>query len=287
MTKIEWADKTWNPVTGCSKISEGCRNCYAERMAKRLSGRFGYPKIEPFEPVIHKDKMADPMYWRGSKKIFVCSMGDLFHEKVKQEWIARVFSETWGSKHIFIFLTKRPENMKTFFKRCGHWQGYVTHNGNKPKAWGGNGIIVGSSNEWPSKNIWLGVTAETQEQADNRIPVLLQIPASVRFVSVEPMLEHLDLGKYLKCESCIDPLVCWCGDPRINWVICGGETGPGARPMKADWVRSLRDQCIDNLVPFYFKQWGEYDEHGDKTGKKISGRLLDGKTWGKYPEAKS
>ncbi len=245
MSKIEWTDVTWNPITGCSKVSEGCVNCYAERMAKRLGGRFGYPKDNPFSVTFHKDRLQE-IDKVTNKDIFVCSMGDLFHEDVKNEWLVDVFAEmltcAFFEKHRFFILTKRPERMAAFFESIRI----------------GNEKRIKPMLPLPFPYIALGVSVENQEQADKRIPILLQIPAHQRFVSIEPMLCHIDISRYLVCESCIDPVACWCADPRINWVICGGETGPKARPMHPEWVRSLLDQCTEAEVPFFFKQWGEY-----------------------------
>lgn len=302
-SRIEWTEKTWNPVTGCSKISEGCKHCYAERMSKRLAGRCGYDKDEPFTVTYHPDKLDEPLRWRKPSRIFVCSMGDLFHEGVDDGLLCRVFDVmAVAEHHTFLILTKRPARMREFFARCVH----------------GN-----------FQNIWLGVTAENQQRADERIPILLQIPAAERFVSVEPMLGPVDLSSYLGdlyyCEKhgrlCPEgvtyandreAVLCkYCHQPveittPLNWVICGGETGPGARPMRRNWVRSLRDQCQQAGTPFFFKSWGDWvapSQMPDSTyrniqdfrggigisdvplgvGKKHSGRLLDGEEWNEYP----
>lgn len=329
-TKIEWCDETWNPITGCTPISEGCQNCYAARMAKRLAGRFEYPKDDPFKPGTFHFKTCYnecfPQFKHG-KKVFVCSMGDLFHEDVSLFGyeINCVFSQITAHKDtIFILLTKRPKRMKAFFD-------------DKPFFFDDH------------QNVWLGVTTENQRTADERIPILLQIPAKVKFVSVEPMLGAINLkgggktqdgqqrtgGFYWMTERpCLvcqvednlkekrgnmsHPINCgWrkdvgMGNGGIDWVICGGETGPGARPMHPDWVRSLRDQCGAANVPFFFKGWGDWapndlcDRHvwpkDKKTcttikrpepgkpgvmfrcGKKHSGRLLDGQEWNQFPK---
>jgi protein gp37 len=242
-SKIEWTDKTWNPVTGCTPISEGCQNCYAERMSNRLRGRFGYSGDRPFQVTYHHDRLHQPQSWKKPQRIFVCSMGDLFHDDVSGthiRWILGVIQD--NPHHTFQILTKRPERMKSFINE---FQKYKT-----------------------VENLWVGVTAENQEQADKRIPVLLEIPALVRFVSVEPMLEMIDISKYLKCESCIDPSVCWCSDPKIDWVICGAETGHKKRYMDISWAHNLKTQC-DNIsidknkkTPFFFKKdsFGEFPE---------------------------
>jgi protein gp37 len=270
-TKIEWATETWNPVTGCTPVSEACQNCYAKRMANRLRGRFGYPEDEPFRVTLHPEKLDEPLKWKKPRRVFVCSMGDLFHEDVPHSAIQKVLYRVRMAKwHTFLILTKRPERMRAFFM-----QYYVT--GHIP-------------------NLWLGVTAENQARADERIPILLQIPAAVRFVSVEPMMGPVDLS--------------WC-NYTLDWVICGGETGPGARPMHPDWARSLRDQCQEAGTPFFFKSWGNYCapsqmpedtyrgweyHHGTENcwreddptpwevGKKAAGHLIDGQEWRQFPE---
>jgi len=251
-SKIEWTQATWNPITGCSKVSEGCANCYAKRMAKRLAGRFGYPKDDPFRVTLHPDRLDQPFGWKKPKVIFVCSMGDLFHEDLRLglvEW-ERVFQiydimmrTDW---HTYLVLTKRPENARYFYREWIRPHDKIGH-------------------------IWVGVTAENQKRADERIPILLQIPAAIRFVSLEPLLSEIDLDGYLADHE-------WeHGVPGgINWVIVGGESGPGARPMAADWVRKIRDDCVQAGVPFFFKQWGGVD-------KKKAGRLLDGRTWDEIP----
>lgn len=239
-TKIEWATDSWNPVTGCTPVSEGCENCYAKRRARMLRGRSGYPQDDPFRVTFHENRLQIPLRWRKPRRAFVCSMGDLFHPDVKMEWFNLIWSVMYESRrHVFMLLTKRPEQIMI-----------VQHHWNMV---------------WPS-NIWLGVTAENQARADERIPLLLQIPAAVRFVSVEPMLGPVDLngtgmGQAIGpcghcgetksnpgCEACM-------GIPSLDWVICGAETGPGARPMNPEWAWDLRDQCAEAGVPFFFKKW--------------------------------
>lgn len=244
-SKIEWTDETWNPITGCSPISEGCAHCYAKRMATRLRGRHGYDKDEPFKVTVHKDKIMQPYHWKKPRRIFVCSMGDLFHEDVSARFIDDVYFGMRGNtRHTFMLLTKRPEHMRHYVE-----------------TWFMHGEF---------SNIWLGVTAENQKCADERIPILLDIPAAVRFVSVEPMLRRVDLRWYLRPRKYqIDqPKI-----PALNWVICGAETGPGKRPMNLGWARDLRDQCIREDVPFFFKK----DSGGNHE--------LDGKIWEEFPDA--
>lgn len=233
-SKIAWTDETWNPVTGCTKTSAGCAHCYAQRMAKRLKGRFGYPADEPFRVTFHPDRLDQPMRWRKPRRVFVCSMGDLWHPDVKPCDRAAVIRATNAApQHTYIFLTKRPERFD------GAWA--------------------------EQENFWLGTSVENADYTD-RIELLRKTPAAIRFLSIEPLLGPI-------------PRLPLRG---IDWVIVGGESGPGARPMKRLWVRDIRDQCIESNVPFFFKQWG--------TAKRKSGNglpWLDGRTWGEYPIAKS
>lgn len=222
MTKIEWCDESWNPITGCSPISAGCNNCYARRMANRLKGRFGYPANDPFKITFHPDRLDQPLKWKKPRQIFVCSMGDLFHEEIEDHQINSIFLRMVNIDwHTYMILTKRPERMKDFISIGTGWRGMM-------------------------ENIWFGVTAENQQTADDRIPILLQTPAAVRFVSVEPMLERVNpfSGKYLDINN-----------PQwIDWVICGPETGPGARECKPEWIESLYEQCKAAGVPFFDKR---------------------------------
>lgn len=263
-TKIEWADESWNPVTGCDKISEGCVNCYAEKLAKRMAGRYGYPHVDPFQVEFHLDKLDDPLRWRKPRMIFVCSMGDLFHPDVTWEMFLRIFKVMYHApKHTYMILTKRPLKALRMIQRLFTTEKYKHFN-----RIGGKGRIP--------KNIWIGVTAENQARADERIPLLLEIPAAVKFVSCEPLLGEIDLHEYIE---------------DLSWVIAGGETGPKARPLDPDWIRTLRDCSELSDTPFFFKQWGEfkYTKKGDgytakKVGRKKAGRILDRKQLNEYPE---
>jgi len=275
-TRIEWAERVWNPVTGCAPISEGCQNCYAKRMSKRLAGRCGYDKDNTFKVALHPDRLIEPLKWRKPSRIFVCSMGDLFYEDVPFSFIEEVFSiMNEAERHTFMILTKRPERMLQFI----NW--YIDRCSDES---------VGLIYYMPS-NIWLGVTAENQQRADKRIPLLLQIPAVIKFVSVEPMLGPIDLSKWLFCDVCDntgkylnfafdeieDCPVCYGNKPLLDWVICGGETGPNRRPADINWMRKLRDQCFGANVPFFLKQM-EVD------GKIVKMPELDGRTWDEMPE---
>ncbi len=248
MSKIEWTDKTWNPVTGCTPISGGCAHCYAKRMAQRLKGRCGYPAEDPFAVTLHEDRLDQPARWVKPRQVFVCSMGDLFHADVPDEFIDRVFSvicECRG-RHTFQILTKRPVRMLNWFDRARR----VNPGWFSPHT--------GALDLWET---WLGVSVEDQAAAKERIPLLLETPAAVRFVSCEPLLGWLDLVQWL---------------PELDWVIVGGENGPGARPMELEWARAIRDQCRDFGVPFFFKQAGSVSSTGAKT--------LDGQEWREMPE---
>lgn len=294
-SKIEWTESTWNPVVGCTQVSSGCQHCYAERMAERLAwmGKKNYQKVIKWEEtdgefwkasngfadgwnnkiICDKSALDKPRHWRKPRRIFVCSMSDLFHPKVPFAFIDKVFRIIRRCpQHTFQILTKRPERMEKYI------------NGLAQRLNGTQLVCMLNWQKWPLSNTWLGVTAENQAMADERIPILLQIPWAVRFVSIEPMLGPVDISKYfdpIKCPDCghiddrdgfdvcgVDEGNFFCNQCNneikpivmntIDWVIVGGESGPGARPMHPEWVRSVRDQCIVTGVPFFFKQWGEY-----------------------------
>ncbi len=235
-TKIEWAEETWNPITGCTPISEGCKNCYAKKMAYRLKGRFGYDKDEPFKLTFHEDKMKVPRKWKKPRKIFVGSMGDLFHSFVHPGWldnIIEIISEC--PQHTFIILTKRPENIKTKLYE-------YTHNGD-----------VRSYDYRQNENLWIGVSIENQRTADERIPLLLKVPAAKRFVSIEPLLDHIGWRPS------------W---DKLDWVICGAETGQGKRHMDTKWAIEIKDQCKDAGIPFFFKK-------DSKGSHKLNGKIYE------------
>ena len=274
-TRIEWTEHTWNPMSGCTKISDGCKNCYAEKMANRLKamGTKGYEN--GFAVTLHPEKLREPLERKKPTMYFVCSMGDLFHEDVPFEFIDRVFAIIALTPHLtYQILTKRPERMRQYFERLKINNVYYLKVPweNLPVSKGYGDLFVANP---PFANVWLGVTAENQEQADKRIPILLDTPAAVRFVSIEPMLSGIDLKKYLvgyKCFSCGyeslgSPRKCpSCGQsefgdkyysPAIDWVIVGGETGSKARPLQYEWVKNIQAQCETVNVPFFFKKWGK------------------------------
>ncbi len=301
-TKIEWTDATWNPITGCSVVSAGCRECYAMKLAgtrlKHHPSRAGLTVDTKNGPVwtgevrLNEQWLSQPMRWKRPRMIFVCAHSDLFHEAVPDDWIDLVFSAMELSpQHTFQVLTKRAARMRDYI------------NG---RAW----------KDYPLPNVWLGVSVENQDAADERIPLLLNTPAAVRWISAEPLLGALNIrpGIGLTFDNVpVEP-------PRIDWVVVGGESGQHSRPMHPDWARSLRDQCAASGVPFLFKQWGEWVPHGPipggdeardlrsgivqymigdgrefdghfrrgdaavrRVGKKAAGRLLDGVQHDGYP----
>jgi protein gp37 len=291
-TKIEWTNETWNPVTGCTPVSEGCANCYAKRMAKRLAGRAGYPKApHEFDVTLHPDRLNQPYHWRKPRKVFVCSMSDLFHEDVPEEYIVKVFATiAINERHTFQILTKRPKRMyelfkdNYIFKKVAYyiWDGPDNLAEHQPIWMSKYGFVrphvvaswLSSGFNLPLKNLRIGVTTENQQTANERIPWLLKTPAAVRFVSVEPMLGQVHLTKihYKKHQIIIDALNghklpydqsgYGVSSPMmkrelLHWVICGGETGYGAREMKAEWAQDLYQQCKNAGVPFFFKKPGD------------------------------
>ncbi|MEB8474567.1 phage Gp37/Gp68 family protein [Acidithiobacillus ferriphilus] len=244
-TGIAWTNATWNPITGCTKVSQGCKNCYAEREWARLSAN---PKATAYygraftDIRCHPDRLTEgPIRWRKPRMIFVNSMSDLFHEKVPFEFIDEVFEViNCSPMHTFQILTKRPERMLEYFQRSE---------------------IAWAVEEGPLDNVWLGVSVEDQATADERIPLLLQTPAAVRWVSAEPLLGPIDLEEVP--VGMFGPLRPYGGSvpdtPRLDWVVCGGESGgPKARPTHPDWAEDLKSQCEEADVPYFFKQWGEW-----------------------------
>ena len=250
---IEWTDATWNPVTGCTKVSPGCAHCYAETIAERFRGTPAFP--EGFDVQLREHKLELPKRWRKPRRIFVNSMSDLFHEDIPAEYIRDVYTTMLdASHHQYQVLTKRAERMARLFDRRELYD--FRH-----------GPIV-SDMQPRVGHIWHGVSVENQHWAEQRIPHLLQVPSAIRFLSCEPLLGPLDLSPWLD---------------QLQWVIVGGESGRGARPMKPSWVRFIRRQCIAAGVPFFFKQWGEHDEQGNRVGKKKAGALLDDREWRDMP----
>ncbi len=234
---IEWTDATWNPVRGCTKISAGCKHCYAATFAERWRGTPDHPYEQGFDLKMVPHKLLDPLGWRRSRRIFVNSMSDLFHEAVPADYVANVMDiMRLADWHIYQVLTKRARRMREI-------------------------VDAGHRDLVRNRYIWLGVSVENRRHGLGRIDELRATPAAVRFLSIEPLLE--DLGDL---------------DLRgIDWVIVGGESGPGARPMRRSWVVSIRRQCRAAGIPFFFKQWGG-------VRKKRAGRLLDGRTYDQLPQ---
>jgi protein gp37 len=326
-TKIEWTDATWNPIRGCSVVSEGCRNCYAMQVAARFSQRYWevwqgstlicsakqkLTEAEARNKVANEarngvvmevressegqayaglayrnssgahwtgkvrlieEHLEDPLRWKRPRRIFVNSMSDLFHESVPDSDIEAIFGVmATAGHHTFQILTKRPERMLDFVSKVKHSTcvAAMIVKGSNTHSEGGRRSRIKTMPRgwpWPLRNVWLGVSVEDQKTADERIPLLLQTPAAVRWISAEPLLGAIDLTR-LK-----PPSVTWMdclegrehfgpgvasGGPHLDWVVVGGESGSGARPMHPEWVRSIRDQCARAGVPFFFKQWGAW-----------------------------
>jgi protein gp37 len=240
MSKIEWTEETWNPTTGCTKVSAGCKNCYAEVMANRLQAMNTPGYDNGFEFSMMPDRLEQPIRKKKSTKYFVNSMSDLFHEKMPTSFLNKILGVIdLTPQHIYQILTKREDAMFDYFQ-----------NRNVPE------------------NIWLGVTVEDRKSGVSRIDKLRNINATIKFLSVEPLLE--DLGE-----------VDFSG---IDWVIVGGESGAKARPMKKEWALNIQKQCKEQNVAFFFKQWGTWGADGVRRSKKSNGRILEGKEWSEYPE---
>ena len=332
-TLIEWTDATWNPITGCTLVSEGCRNCYAATLAatrlKNHASRKGLARLNAAgeakftgEVRFNEDWIDQPLHWLKSRGIFVCAHGDLFHENVPDQWIDRVFSVMARARqHTFQVPTKRPERARE----------YLTERADREIGRAQDRQLTGPHPVPALPNVWIGTSVEDQATADARIPHLLATPAAVRFISAEPLLGPVDLTEWLHDPGCMTfGDGCSCrdfGGPHdlgLGWVIVGGESGPNARPMHPDWARSLRDQCTEAGVPFFFKQWGEWapnypfpgsatettprafwhdscglildtpaqedglsffgNGHVLRVGKRAAGRMLDGLTWDQMPK---
>jgi protein gp37 len=319
-SNIEWTDATWNPVTGCSKVSQGCKNCYAEAFFARP-----YPGRKFTDVRTHPERLDWPLRWRGSpqakaegrpSRIFVNSMSDLFHEDVPTDFIFQVFLRMWGAPDfVFQILTKRASRMRELVRTWLDIDRKLMGQFAPDALPGGRGIErLGS----PVDNVWFGVSIEDQKTADERIPILLQTPAALRWVSYEPALGPVDFSRIrwpqsgaqaTYCDALTGSLlrfplggpiahgVC----PKLDWIVAGGESGPHARPLRPDWFRSVRDQCQAACVPFFFKQWGAWLPDGQDgakftmrqeinagdqpvyVGKKKAGCLLDGREWKEFP----
>jgi protein gp37 len=343
-TKIEWSEATWNIITGCTVLSPGCKNCYAMKLAgtrlAQIPSRAGLTVETKAGPVwngqvrFNEQWLDQPLRWRRPRLIFVCAHGDLFHEAVPDEWIDKVFAIMALSfvtrdddGHTFQVLTKRSARMRAYLlDPKTPIRVSLQMKALKPGLMGEN-----TPPRWPLPNVWLGVSAEDQQRADERIPHLLATPAAVRWVSAEPLLGELDLRdipwpsdrrRFPETDDISDArsALSLIGGTRLDWVVAGGESGPGARPMHPAWPRAIRDQCAAAGVPFFFKQWGswapfelrpfrggadmphlpsgatinlrhrkvhhfQYEHQGMVlVDKADAGRLLDGRTWDEMPK---
>lgn len=340
-TLIEWADATVNAVNGCSVVSPGCTNCYAMKLAGTrlrhhpsragLTGNVNGHIVWNGQVRLNEDQLLQPLRWKRPRRIFWNAHGDLFHDAVPDEWIDRVFAVcALTPHHQHLILTKRSARMRAYLTALGVGERvYGLLNSITGRRVVFDPAVSAANPEcWPLPNVWLGVSVEDQARADQRIPDLLATPAAVRFISAEPLLGPVDLcwiatasdgyplrldamtgiirhtthKAFIDREAKPDPVGTIDGfRPNLDWVIVGGESGPGARPMDTDWARSLRDQCQAAGVPFFFKQWGEFVDAlaapmcskgvylpGEKdfmarVGKAKAGRLLDGREWSEVP----
>lgn len=305
-SKIEWTGRTWNPLVGCSKVSGGCKYCYAERDGNRLKA-MGVPQYQDAigddgrwtgQVVFVPKKLDEPLRRKEPTTYFVNSMSDLFHEDVPFETIDKIFAVmALAQHHTFQILTKRADRMREYFIGfdTSRIEPRALRLANSPCA--GHVVEEWFDDNFP--NVWLGVSVEDQESAEMRIPHLLATRAAVRFLSCEPLLGPVDFSEIgnaiFNRERSIrklmyGPTACnyeqadsMIAYPEIDWVIVGGESGPNARPMDPNWARLVRDQCQASGVPFFFKQWGEYNKEGQRVGKKAAGRLLDSREWNEMP----
>lgn len=334
-SSIEWLNggETWNPIrarnkaTGkagwfCTKPSPGCANCYAEMMNKNTyfgNGiRYAVDQKHLVELFLDEKTLMQPLHWKKPRLIFPCSMTDWMADFVPDEWRDKMLAVmALTPQHTYLTLTKRADRQQkylTALRSEGPTQGYVALIYGRPaRAFPSEFKRLPLNNEsrlpWPLPNFWLGVSTEDQKRADERIPELLQTPAAIRWVSLEPLLGPIDFDKIVMPDGDhLTTLINWGEDAGIDWVVAGGESGPNARPMHPDWARSLRDQCKAAGVPFFFKQWGEFVNGGHfaegviprgleihdwndgkvsvRAGKKTAGRKLDGIEHSEYPPSK-
>ncbi|MFI7608515.1 DUF5131 family protein [Micromonospora sp. NPDC049366] len=355
-TDVEWADETWNPLLGCFRISGGCDFCYAIRTAKVRSGHPNRAVAEAFAGLVERrngrldwtgkinlmeERLTQPLRWRKPRKVFVNALSDLFHDAVPVEFIARVFAVMAATpQHTYQILTKRHGRMRSLLRDECQCHASGTHF-RSAMEWAATphsptyvpGLRSGLHHRmtWPLPNVWIGVSVEDQKTADLRIPALLETPAAVRWLSMEPLIGPVDLFGEADAHGHRGWPTHWLTGrptwgteeahpngmvgrplevaPRVDWVVAGGESGPGARPMKLQWARTVRDQCVTAQVPFFFKQWGAWVPvsqmpedtfmswdiaHGTsaydrdqpwRVGKKAAGRLLDERIWDEYPAA--
>lgn len=315
-TKIEWCDETWNPVTGCTKVSPGCKHCYAERDWPRLTHLPSYKGRAFTDVATHSERVDQPLRWSRPRLIFVNSMSDLFHDDVPFDFIAAVFGVMAAApQHTFQILTKRPMRMLEFFRWIdahparkdfdssllyakypgADWRPFFLAQCTAQVMPGADRHKIDLQDKWPLPNVWLGVSVEDQAAANARIPLLLQTPAAVRWISAEPLLGPVDLHNVAVPEeedtlrkpwefegSKFNALQAHDDDrfhqppATLDWVVVGGESGPKARPMHSRWVRNLRDQCSVAGVPFLFKQWGEWAPAGFEELRRLGDLMRSG-----------
>ncbi|WP_163998654.1 DUF5131 family protein [Pyxidicoccus caerfyrddinensis] len=317
---IEWTDATWNPVRGCSRVSPGCGGgtpgplkggCYAERMAARFSGPGqAYEGLATFTPAgarwtgavrVVEAMLFQPLAWSRPRRIFVNSMSDLFHENLALSDVDRIVAVmAMSPQHTFQVLTKRAARMRDYFNApdFAHRLGVVMAKmlADKPRLLRKRAT---APIQLPLPNLWGGVSVEDQQRADERVSALIATRLAVRFLSCEPLLGPVRIGLHGTMPKTVSPRYAPVAD-RIHWVICGGESQDGARPMHPAWARALRDECVSVGVPFFFKQWGEWVSVSEvagpgahhsfpdgstvrRVGKKAAGRELDGRTWDEFP----
>ena len=296
-TKIEWTNATWNAFRGCQRVSPGCQHCYAEAVARRFCG-----PDQPYEGLVDhrgrwngevlfaRHKLDEPLRWQRPRHIFVASTSDPFHAGFSFEQVAAAFGVmASATHHTFQLLTKRPGRMLAWFDEleCRVQDPTASFTGgpfedsdpNERRAQilraaaFSQGVSLKRLQDppptaWPLPNVWIGISVEDQQRAAERIPLLLETPARVRWLSCEPLLGGLDLQEWIEA---------------LDWIVVGGESGRGARPMRPEWARSLRNQCAVSQTPFFFKQWGAHNELGELVGKKKSGGVLDGQIFHEYP----
>lgn len=297
-TGIEWTDATWNPVTGCAKVSQGCKHCYAEREWPRMTKLVpAYAGREFTDVQTHADRLDQPLRWKKPRMIFVNSMSDLFHEAVPDEFIDKVFAVmALATQHTFQVLTKRAVRMREYLT-ANDLVGRVIREAFRMDCEGGAWMNadrhIGGYSIMPLQNVWLGVSVEDQDAANERIPLLLDTPAAVRWISAEPLLGPVDLNRILvnpergfhvsalheQHDDCY-----YQSNAQLDWVVVGGESGPKARPMHPDWAYALQAQCEGAAVPFLFKQWGEWVSAGQPAFGTVKGEVRhirsDGSFWG-------
>lgn len=264
-SKIEWTNDSWNPVTGCTKVSPGCKNCYAEAFAERFRGVPGHPYEQGFDLKLWPERLSLPLKWKKPRRIFVNSMSDLFHEGIQDEFIDRVFhTMACAPRHTFQILTKRADRMEKYARG-------ILEDGERLRGVVAPAMMTSDPKlAWPLKNVWLGVSVETQQFASERIPALCATPAAVRFLSCEPLLGELDLLPDLcGCDQCGGSAEAMLEPRRIDWVIVGGESGHGARPLEVRWVQDILHACREGGVAAFVKQLGACwaKEHAAKNKK--------------------